>query len=152
MKTLLFVDDNKNIRLFCQMEFEEEGYLALVAADGREAIRIVQREHPDAVVLDLWMPTGHGLDALERIRAIDDKMPVILYTANDELCLRDPRSRLATACVEKSADLTELKQAVLRVLQAREHGSEFRLGLPPAPMPAQSQVLQNTAAAQAAQF
>ena len=132
MKTILFVDDNKNIRLFCEQEFCEEGYRVLVARDGNEAVRVFQEGTPDLAVLDLWMPTGHGLDALERIKAIAPEVPVILFTSNDELCVRDRRSRLATACVEKSADLTELKRVVMMTLQAQTKGANFRLGLPPA--------------------
>ena len=128
MKTILFADDSKNIRQWIKEEFEEEGYRVLLARDGVEAVRMVQESPPDVAVLDLWMPTGHGLEAAERIKSIAPRVPVVLFTANDELCLRDPRNRFAVACVDKSGDLLELKRAVLRALAGP---AEARVGLPP---------------------
>jgi two-component system response regulator MprA len=130
MKTILFVDDNRNIREFCRRELEAEGYRVSLAADGGEAIRAVHREMPDAIVLDLRMPGMGGLDAIEQIRESAPGVPVIFFTANDEDCLTDRRSRLATACVEKSEDLTELKRALCRVSTLRHEEETLRVGLP----------------------
>lgn len=130
MKTVLFVDDNRNIREFCRRELEAEGYRVVLAADGREAIRAVGRETPDAIILDLCMPTMHGLEVIEHIREVAPSVPVIFFTANDEDCLTDRRSRLATACVEKSEDLTELKRALQRVSTLRHEQETLRVGLP----------------------
>jgi len=132
MKTVLFVDDNRNIREFCRRELEAEGYLIVLAADGAEAIQAVRRETPDAIVLDLRMPGVGGLDAIEQIRESAPGVPVIFFTSNDEDCLTDRRSRLATACVEKSEDLTELKRALCRVSTLRHEQETLRVGLPSA--------------------
>jgi CheY-like chemotaxis protein len=131
MTTILVADDKKNIRNFCKQELEEEGYRVILACDGREAIERVQEELPDLVILDLCMPRVGGLDAIEPIRAIAPEVPIILFTANDEDCMTDGRSRLAMACVEKSEDLAELKRAIVRIISSREENGPFRLGLPP---------------------
>lgn len=130
MKTVLFVDDNRNIREFCRRELEAEGYRVVLAADGGEAIRIVRKETPDVLVLDLCMPAMGGLEAIEQIRECAPSVPVIFFTANDEDCLTDRRSRLATACVEKSEDLTELKRALHRVSTLSHEQETLRVGLP----------------------
>ena len=130
MKTVLFVDDNRNIREFCRRELEAEGYRVVLAADGGEAIRAVRKETPDVLVLDLWMPAMGGLEAIEQIREFAPSIPVIFFTANDEDCLTDRRSRLATACVEKSEDLAELKRALLRVSALPHEHETLRVGLP----------------------
>ena len=90
-----------------------------------------RRSEPDLVILDVCMPRVGGLDAVEPIRAIAPEVPIILFTANDEDCLTDGRSRYAVACVEKSEDLTELKRAIVRVFARREESESLRLGLPP---------------------
>jgi CheY-like chemotaxis protein len=130
MKTILLVDDNRNIREFCRRELEAEGYRVALAADGAEALGIVGKESPDAIILDLCMPAMDGFEVIEQIRESAPSVPVIFFTANDEDCLTDRRSRLATACVEKSADLTELKLALRRVSTLGHDQETLRVGLP----------------------
>jgi CheY-like chemotaxis protein len=130
MKTILFVDDNRNIRAFCRRELEAEGYRVALAEQGAEAVRAVRKDMPDAIVLDLCMPVMGGLEAIEQIRAFAPSVPVILFTSHVEDSLGDRRSRLATACVEKSEDLTELKQALLRVSLLGHERDTLGLGLP----------------------
>ena len=106
----------------------------VLAADGLEALRVFREETPDLVILDICMPRVNGLETLERLKAISPEVPVILFTAHDEDCVRDHRGDLAVACVEKDADLTELTQAIDGVLRATSSGSRGlppRFGLPP---------------------
>lgn len=80
-KKILFADDEANIRLLYREVFSSEGYQVLEAADGYEAVKKVQDESPDLVVLDIKMPGLHGLEVLERIRREKPEIPVILCTA-----------------------------------------------------------------------
>jgi CheY-like chemotaxis protein len=130
MKTLLFADDSRTVREFCREELEHEGYRIVLARDGGEAIYLAQREHPDLVVLDVCMPRIGGLEAVEQIRRFESSVPIIFFTANDDDCSRDHRSRFATACVEKCEDLGELKRTITRLLMARDGRRTFRSGLP----------------------
>jgi DNA-binding NarL/FixJ family response regulator len=84
---------------------------------------------PDVVILDISMPGGNGLEALARIKAVYADMPVILFTGFDDDCIDDRRARLATACIEKSADLAELKRAIIRALACSPPSGTFGLGL-----------------------
>ncbi|NLX95035.1 MAG: response regulator [Rhodopirellula sp.] len=129
MKTILLADDSKNIREFCRQELEEDGYRVITAKDGLEAIHAAKTQRPDAAILDIRMPRSGGLDAIEQIRRFDADLPVILFTSHDDACLDDARSRLATACVEKSEDLSELKRAVLRAMSRDPVKRSFRFGL-----------------------
>ena len=131
MKTILFADDNRHIREFCKRDLEEEGYRVMLARDGLEVIRIFREQSPDLVILDICMPTGGGLETIERLRAIDSEIPVIFFTAFDEDCLKDWRGRLATGCVEKTENLAELKLAILRIFTSQQRKQPLRLGLPP---------------------
>ncbi|MGD0897346.1 MAG: response regulator [Thermoguttaceae bacterium] len=118
MKTILFADDNKNIRDYCRATLEEEGYRVALARDGIEAFQVFLAELPDLAVLDISMPRAGGLETLEQIKRLAPGTPVILFTAHDEACLRDERAALADACVEKVEDFTELKRTVVQTLKA----------------------------------
>jgi CheY-like chemotaxis protein len=136
MKTILFADDQKNIREYFRAAFAEEGYRVVLARDGIEALQRFTTEAPDLAVLDISMPRSSGLEALEQIKEVSPRTPVILFTAHDEDCLRDDRALLATACVEKAEDLAELKRIVAHALKRRPSetdDSALRAGLPPFP-------------------
>jgi CheY-like chemotaxis protein len=136
MTTILFVDDNRNIREYCRRELEEEGYCAVVARDGGEALELIDSLPPDLVVLDICMPGMDGLEAAARIRAAQRDLPIILFTSYDDACIRDERSSCATACVEKREDLTELKNVIVASLRSRRQSRPYRLGLAPAELSA----------------
>ena len=109
MRTILFADDRWSIREYCRAALEDEGYHVLLACDGLDAIRVFREETPDLAILDISMPRASGLEALERIRSLAPQVPVILFTAHGEECLRDRRAALATACVAKSEDLKRVE-------------------------------------------
>jgi len=136
MKTILFADDHKNIREYCRAALTEEGYRVFLARDGIEALDVFLTETPDLAILDISMPRSSGLEALEQIKGLSPRTPVILFTAHDEDCIRDRRALLATACVAKAADLAELKRIVDHTLRRRASeggGESLRIGLPPFP-------------------
>jgi len=85
--SILIVDDNAEARRLLSLLLQAEGYHLLVARDGHEALRIVDRV-PDLalVVLDVMMPGMDGLEVCRRIRKRDDGryLPVILTTALSE--------------------------------------------------------------------
>lgn len=134
-KCILIAEDNQAIREYCQAAFQEEGYRVLLACDGGEALALFAQHNPDVVVLNILMPVMTGLEALKHIRQRQAHTPVILFTDYDEDCLRDDRGVLATACVEKSEDLTELKRSVADALRSTTTAGNSllgRIGLPPA--------------------
>ena len=113
--TVLVVEDDHNQRSLYEEELNDEGYRVLTASDGREALKIVQDEKPDLVVLDVNMPVMDGLDTLSQMLEHDNKMPVIINTAYASY-KESFTSWSADAYIVKSSDLSELKQTVKKLL------------------------------------
>lgn len=119
MTTLLIVEDDANQCELYKSELENEGYTVQTAADGREAITMVQNERPDLVVMDISMPGMDGIEAMSRMLSQDHKLPVILNTAY--ATYKDNfRAWSADAYVVKSSDLAELKETIKKVLETRQ--------------------------------
>ena len=68
MKKILVADDEMSIRLLYSEELKEEGYEVYQAANGREAIDIVDKIPLDLVILDIKMPEMDGIEALRQIK------------------------------------------------------------------------------------
>ncbi len=83
MATVLVVDDEPIVRDVVVRYLEREGYATLEAGDGDDARRLVEREAPDLVVLDVMLPGTDGLELCRWIRA-RSALPVIMLTARGE--------------------------------------------------------------------
>ena len=77
---ILVVDDEALLVKGIRFNLQNEGYEVITGSDGLEAVRLVQEESPDLVVLDVMMPNMDGLTACARIREFSD-VPIILLTA-----------------------------------------------------------------------
>ena len=86
-KTVLVVDDEKDIREALQDKFKSEGFSVLTADDGDVAIQIALEKHPDIIILDVIMPNMSGWDVLEALRkdAWGIDVPVIMLTVLDDV-------------------------------------------------------------------
>ena len=118
MAKVLIVDDEKHIRLLYSEELEEQGYEVALASDGSGILDRIKNEKPDVVVLDIKMVSSNGLDVLQEIRNTFYNLPVILCSAYGSYKV-DIKSIAADAYVVKSSDLTELKNKIAQVLEAR---------------------------------
>lgn len=86
-KTILVVDDERDLLDLIEYNLKKEGYDVLKAEDGLEGIRMAKKYKPDLVLLDIMMPKMNGLEACEQIREDDEikQTPIIFLTAkNDE--------------------------------------------------------------------
>lgn len=81
MKTVLVVDDTKNIRILLSTCLELEGYRVLTASNGKEALELFEKEKLDLAFLDIKMPELSGTEVLKRIRDQGIETPVIIITA-----------------------------------------------------------------------
>lgn len=115
---ILCVDDDSSLLFLYQEELSEEGYEALVARNGKEALEKYDRESPHLVILDIRMPNMDGLETLNALLGKNRQLPVILNTAYPTH--RDNFMTWgAEAYVLKSSDFTELKGKIREVLEKR---------------------------------
>ncbi|MGA7688558.1 MAG: response regulator transcription factor [Jiangellales bacterium] len=82
---VLVVDDDRALRDAVTRAITLEGYEALAAADGVEALAGVEQHRPDAVILDLGLPTIDGITVCQVLRARGDRTPILVLTARNEV-------------------------------------------------------------------
>ena len=82
METILIVDDEKNYPPVLSAVLEEEGFETLTANSGHKALEILENSDVDLVLTDMKMPNMDGIQLLERIKARDSKLPVIMMTGH----------------------------------------------------------------------
>jgi DNA-binding response OmpR family regulator len=80
MAVILVIDDEQGIREFLDAFLRRKGYDVLLAASGREGLKVFRRERPDVVVLDLNMPGIDGLTVLQEIRNLHPTQSVVILT------------------------------------------------------------------------
>ncbi|HZK56018.1 MAG TPA: response regulator transcription factor [Desulfosporosinus sp.] len=86
MTTILVVDDEEPIQELLRFNLEKEGYVVCGATDGQEALKHVDSDHPDLIVLDLMLPGMDGLEVCRRLRSNPkfQHIPIIMLTAKGE--------------------------------------------------------------------
>ena len=82
MKKILIVDDEKPISDIIKFNLTKEGYEAITAFDGREAITKFEAEDPDLIILDLMLPELDGLEVAKEVRKTSH-IPIIMLSAKD---------------------------------------------------------------------
>lgn len=85
-KTILVVDDEKDLLDLIEYNLKKEGFNVLKAENGEEGIKIAKEHKPDLVLMDIMMPKMDGMEAVEKMRGDDDlkSIPIIFLTARSD--------------------------------------------------------------------
>ncbi len=81
-ETILVVDDEVSICQSLSAILKDEGYQVLVAGSGEEALKSIDSEMPQLVLLDIWLPGMDGLDTLKAIKAVHPNILVIMMSGH----------------------------------------------------------------------
>src|SRR5437870_8828926 len=82
-KTILLVDDDRELVEGLRMVLERQGYQVIQAHDGQQGKQAIYNQRPDLVILDMMMPRMGGYPVLEHFRDKSDAPPIIMITANE---------------------------------------------------------------------
>ncbi|WLV24867.1 response regulator transcription factor [Aciduricibacillus chroicocephali] len=84
MKRILIVDDDMHIRELLRFYLQRDGYQTVEAADGREALAVLEQQDVHLAIVDIMMPHVDGYELCKEIRELHD-LPVLMLTAKGEL-------------------------------------------------------------------
>ncbi len=83
-KTVLIVEDEKNIVDIVCFNLQREGYATLEAYDGEDGLEKAQTQKPDLILLDVMLPKMNGFDVCRSLRESRNNVPVVILTAREE--------------------------------------------------------------------
>ena len=113
---ILLIEDDPVARADLQARLEANGYVVARAADAASALTVVNREHPDLILLDLGLPAGDGYLVLERLRKIEAlaTIPVLIVTGRSDADTRKRVEAMGVAPVLTKPVDTEVLLAAVR--------------------------------------
>jgi len=119
--TILIVDDEKPVREFLSVAFEQEGHRVLQAWHGRQALKVMAtgENRPDLIISDMMMPLIGGVELCQTLKAdpATAHIPIVLMSAAPA---RAHASTGADAVIGKPFDLDMLDGLVERLLKTRQ--------------------------------
>ena len=128
-KTVLIVEDEKNIVDILSFNLSKEGYNTLEAYDGESGLQLALEQDPDLILLDLMLPKMNGFDVCRSVRDAGRATPIIMLTAREEETDK-------VLGLELGADDYITKPFSMRELLARVKANIRRSGMIPAVQPA----------------
>jgi DNA-binding NtrC family response regulator len=125
IKKILIVDDEETVRYSFRKLFRDPECVISEAGNGLEAISSIKKDMPDLVLMDIEMPGLGGLDAIQRIKAINPQLPVIIITAfgTSERVIGAMKYG-AYEYLEKPFDVGRLKEVIEEALEMKRLSDE----------------------------
>ncbi|MGR3219086.1 MAG: sigma-54-dependent transcriptional regulator [Candidatus Anammoxibacter sp.] len=126
MRTILVVDDEKNIRLLVYQIFKEH-YHVITVGSGEEAIKTVTTQTVDLVLLDQELPGKDGIETLSMIKQLDDRIPVIMFAAHGTIALSVKAMKLgASDFITKPFNFDEMSVVVAQAIRMKDLEDEVK--------------------------
>ena len=132
MSELLLIDDDRELCELLGTWLVQEGFSVRASHDGAQARRALAEQTPDAVVLDVMLPDGSGLELLKQLRGDHPDLPVLMLSARGEPLDRilglelGADDYLAKPCDPR--ELTARLRAVLRRTHPAQPSAQMQLG------------------------
>jgi CheY-like chemotaxis protein len=117
-KTVLVVDDEPDLADILNEELVFEGAKVFQASNGKDGFQLFLTHKPDAVVTDVRMPGGDGIELLERIRSSDrPKTVTLLMTGFADISDEEAKAKGANAVIAKPFSLADFTDALKALLE-----------------------------------
>lgn len=122
-KPILVVDDDRTVRHVLSTTLSSGGFTVETAGSVAECIAQLENS-PQLLLLDLNLPDGDGIEVLKHVRAVNDRMPIVLITAEGDSNTAISAARFG-ACdyLTKPLDLRRLREVVDRALETKTDNS-----------------------------
>lgn len=115
---ILIVDDQFGIRILLNEVLQKEGYDTFQAANGLQALEVLNDHIPDLVLLDMKIPGMDGIEILKRMKVIAPDIKVIIMTAYGELdMIQEAMDLGAITHFAKPFDIDDIRKAVEKYLK-----------------------------------
>ncbi len=88
---VLLVEDDTTLSLLLKFRLQKEGYMPLVAYDGKQAIEIIEKENPNLILSDIMLPFISGLEVISHVRnELKSEVPIVMFSAagQEEMVLK----------------------------------------------------------------
>ena len=119
--TILIVDDEAGLRKAISFDFKRRGFNVLEASSGNEAFKIFETQKVDVILSDVRMPSGDGVELLDRIKGVNPTLPVVMFiTGFADLSLEDAYDKGADAVFSKPFDRKALMAAVVKTIAPKD--------------------------------
>ncbi|KPJ78495.1 MAG: Fis family transcriptional regulator [Deltaproteobacteria bacterium SG8_13] len=118
--TVLVVDDEPSILQSLGGLLSDEGFEILTASNGYEALKLIESDTPDLVLLDIWMPGLDGIDTLQEIRKNNPQIQVIIITGHGTIETAVKATKLG------AYDLIEKPLSIDKVIVTINNALHFR--------------------------
>ena len=119
-RTILLAEDDKFLRRAMEVALTKRGFRVLLAADGQQALDILETERPDLMLLDLLMPRKTGIEVLQELRknpATADLLVLILSNSSKELEIHEATNLgVSGYWIKANLSLQELSDRIEAVL------------------------------------
>lgn len=117
-KKILVVDDDRVYLEVMRMKLEQKNYEVITTTSGKVGLEKVERDKPDAVLLDILLPKTDGLEILRKIRLKHKNLPVFIVTGfSDERRFKLARKFNASGFIVKTSSLDEEIAKVITALR-----------------------------------
>ncbi|SNR33992.1 Response regulator receiver domain-containing protein [Lutibacter agarilyticus] len=90
-KKIVLAEDNSTLSLLLKFRLQKEGYDLFIAADGKQAIELIEEHTPELILSDIMMPYISGLEVISHVRnKLEMKVPIIVFSAagQEEMVLK----------------------------------------------------------------
>jgi two-component system nitrogen regulation response regulator NtrX len=122
---ILIIDDELAIRDSLKMTLEYDGYDVMLAATGEEGVKLVEREAPDLVFLDIKMPGMDGLEVLQKLRHLVEVTPIVVISGHADITTAVEATRLgAFDFIEKPLERERVLVTVRNAVDTRRLKTE----------------------------
>lgn len=113
MTKILIAEDNVSLRQLMKIHLNRAGYEVFEAADGKDALEVMDHNHVDLIIADIMMPVMDGYQLIKELRDVGIDTPVLIVTSKDRL--EDKRIGFKSGADDYMTKPVEMEEMLLRV-------------------------------------